>query len=150
MSLVPLLEVTWPMFFLGDQLCSHSRLLNDFFVFSCVSITNPSYSNISQYFAPLKGESITFQQSFCFRVHDCPFFLKMFPDVADTRTCFNLGDKTAIRICSGCLPLVIRCVLLMIKSLMNRVCLCLHTRHIAVAFGRDGGYQVGAADAPLR
>jgi hypothetical protein len=47
MSLVPLLEVTWPMFFLGDQLCSHARVLNDFFVFSCVSITNPSYSNIT-------------------------------------------------------------------------------------------------------
>jgi hypothetical protein len=43
------------MFFLGDQLCSHARLLNDFMVFSCVSLTNPSYSNVSQYFAPPQG-----------------------------------------------------------------------------------------------
>jgi hypothetical protein len=122
MSLVPLLEVTWPMFFLGDQLCSHSRLLNDFFVFSCVSITNPSYSNISQYFVTSSGEPMTSQDGFCFRAHSssftvcCLFPLKMLPDVADTRTCFNPGAKTAIRICSGCLPLVIRCVLLTSKS----------------------------------
>jgi hypothetical protein len=56
MSLVPLLEVTWPMFFLGDQLCSHARLINDFLVFSCVSVTNPQYRNVSQYFEPPPGQ----------------------------------------------------------------------------------------------
>ncbi len=58
MSLVPLVEVTWPMFFLGDQLCSHARIINDFLVFSCVSVTNPTYSNTSQYFAPPPGVTI--------------------------------------------------------------------------------------------
>lgn len=59
MTLVPLVEVTWPMFFLGDQLCSHARLLNDLLVFSCVSFTNPSYSNLSQYFTPPPGSGST-------------------------------------------------------------------------------------------
>ena len=92
MSLVPLLEVTWPMFFLGDQLCSHSRLLNDFFVFSCVSITNPSYSNISQYFVTSSGEPMTSQYGFCFRAHSSSFTVCcLFPS-----RCFQMSPIPAL------------------------------------------------------